>query len=216
MKRKRSFSLIELLVVIGIIALLCSLLLPALAKSKRVVLAIACGNNLKQLSIALASYNNDYTVLPAPYTSAWAGSYITWSGKLYHADLLKTTKPLYWGAYSANCDIMRCGEAGGLEYGMNAHLANLMGVVDTAGHTSWNETFLRPEKILRPATRLLLGESSNFIIGGPTTAAGPNGFANYPHTGTSMNALFLDYHVERLHRSQMVWAFYSPLFGDSN
>jgi prepilin-type N-terminal cleavage/methylation domain-containing protein/prepilin-type processing-associated H-X9-DG protein len=58
--KTRAFTLIELLVTIAIIAILASLLFPALARSKEVARQAACANNLRQTQLALHLYTSDH------------------------------------------------------------------------------------------------------------------------------------------------------------
>jgi prepilin-type processing-associated H-X9-DG protein len=64
--RTKAFSIIELLVAIGIIALLMALLLPALAGARRQALSLQCQSNLRQIGMMLQIYANNNNGWPSP------------------------------------------------------------------------------------------------------------------------------------------------------
>ncbi len=65
-KHDRGFTLVELLVVVGIIALLISLLLPALSSAKQQASRIKCLSNMRQVGIYMQMYSNDNNGLLIP------------------------------------------------------------------------------------------------------------------------------------------------------
>jgi prepilin-type processing-associated H-X9-DG protein len=73
-KKVKLFTLLELLIVIGVIAILSSLLLPALNKAKKQAFTMQCASNLKSIGTAMHCYQSDFD----GYTPVWLDSQSTW------------------------------------------------------------------------------------------------------------------------------------------
>jgi len=103
---RRGFTLIELLVVIAIIAILASLLLPALSRAKAKAEAIACLSNTKQLMLGWLLYTEDNEGRMPP--KIYPNSAIWGSLENTNVELLLSPKDSLLGAYIKSVGVYKC------------------------------------------------------------------------------------------------------------
>jgi len=93
MRSQKAFTLVELLVVMGIIAILVAVLFPTLSRAREKARQTKCIHNLHQIAIALRNYWNDYRAYPPP------PNYSDGTGGLF---------ALYEEGYITSKDILLC------------------------------------------------------------------------------------------------------------
>jgi len=207
--KRYSFTLIELLIVIAIIAILAGLLLPALSKSKELSQQISCKNKERQLGIATQMYTLDHNCyLPCGSSSVGVQG---WEGKLlgyFQTNGSVPTQPYFHCPASKEGCITSNNPNRWLGYGMNAYITNMY-TTSYSGHKSVaNITWIE-----HPSNLLLLCDCETRIYDGTgrehaifqtytlkVTPVDVNIDSLAWRHSTKNNILFIDGHVQLFRR----------------
>ena len=176
-KGRSAFTLIELLVVIAIIAILAAILFPVFARARENARKTSCLSNLKQLSMGLLQYAQDYDErFPHAVRNIPTGTPLP--GDMWYKDLIFWQQLSY--TYYNNVEIFTCPSGARTRvktpyvghYGANERIV-----------TTTSSTPLSLAQLVAPASTFLCFDCGNYRLG-PEYAAAPVGSQWYiPGTG---------------------------------
>lgn len=214
--KKTQFTLIELLVVISIIAILASMLLPALGNARRTSKSIACANNLKQWTAGVYTYAEAWQDYLPPhqmgcyYPSGGLANWNSWSSWLRDAFLPNVNMTQYLLGNSINgCqEHSNTALSGPSPLSLKFYSYGVSYSIGNPGATPEYRLF-KISGIKNPSHIIYMSDMSDEINApGYRFDVNPER-VGYPHMG-KMNGLFVDGHVESKKQIQLTTDNYVP------